>query len=151
MLLASYLRGPIKLYAGYENIEFANPADPLPVGSTIIGGYTLGTDSNTAFNNKKDLQVFWTGAKYTVTSDLDLIAAYYLEEQNSFSGNGCADASLSSCSGQLYAASFLADYRFAKRWDAYAGAMYSQVANGLANGFLHRSSIDPTVGVRYTF
>ena len=151
MLLASYIIGPVKLYAGYENIKFSNPSDPLPVGSSIIGGYTLGTVSNIAFNNKKDLQVFWTGAKYAVTSDLDLIAAYYLEEQNSFSGNGCTDASLSSCSGQLYAASILADYRFAKRWDAYAGAMYSRAANGLANGFLQKTTIDPTVGVRFTF
>jgi predicted porin len=151
MLLASYLIGPVKLYAGYENIHFANPTDPLPVGSTIIGGYTLGTVSNTAFNDKKDLQVFWTGAKYAASPDLDLIAAYYHEEQNSFSGNGCADASLPSCSGQLSAASFLADYRFAKRWDAYAGAMYSRVASGLASGFLQKTTIDPTVGVRFTF
>jgi predicted porin len=151
MLLASYLIGPVKLYAGYENIQFANPTDPLPVGSTIVGGYTLGTVSNTAFNDKKDLQVFWTGAKYAASPNLDLIAAYYHEEQNSFSGNGCADASLSSCSGQLYAASFLADYRFAKRWDAYAGTMYSRVANGLASGFLQKTTVDPTVGLRFTF
>jgi predicted porin len=36
--------------------------------------------------------------------------------------------------GQLDAVSFVADYRFAKRFDAYAGIMWSQVSNGLANG-----------------
>jgi len=35
--------------------------------------------------------------------------------------------------------------------DAYVGAMYSQVSNGLASGFLHRSTIDPTAGLRFQF
>jgi predicted porin len=151
MLLARYSIGPVKLYAGYENIHFANPDTPLLAGSTIIGGYTLGTVNNTAFANKKELQVFWAGAKYAVRSDIDLIGAFYHEQQNSFGVISCSDASLSTCSGQLDAVSFVVDYRFAKRWDAYAGAMYSQVRNGMANGFLNRSTIDPTVGLRFQF
>jgi predicted porin len=151
MLLARYAIGPVKLYAGYEDIRYANPKVPLPVGSTIIGGYTLGTVSNTAFPNTRDLQVFWAGAKYAVRSDIDLIAAYYHQQQNSFGVISCSNASLSTCSGQLDAISFLVDYRFAKRFDAYAGAMYSQVSNGLASGFLNKSTIDPTVGLRFQF
>jgi len=151
MLLARYGIGPIKLYAGYENIQYGNPRVPLPVGSTTIGGYTLGTVTNTAFPNKKDMQVFWTGAKYAVRSDIDLIAAYYHEQQNSFGVVSCSNTSLTTCSGQLDAVSLVVDYRFAKRFDAYAGAMYSHVANGLASGFLNRSTIDPTVGMRFQF
>jgi predicted porin len=151
MLLARYGIGPVKLYAGYETIRFVNPTVPLPVGSTIIGGYTLGTVSNTGFPNAKDLQVFWAGAKYAVRSDVDLIAAYYHEQQDSFGPVGCSNASLATCSGQLDALSFVVDYRFAKRFDAYAGAMYSQVSNGLASGFLNKSTIDPTVGMRFQF
>jgi predicted porin len=151
MLLGSYTVGPVKFYAGYENIRFANPGVPLAAGTSIIGGYSLGTANNTAFTDNRVLQVFWTGAKYAVNSDIDLIAAYYQENQNSFSGNGCANASLASCSGQLYAASFAVDWRFAKRWDAYGGVMYSQVDNGLANGFLHRWTVDPTIGARFQF
>jgi hypothetical protein len=45
----------------------------------------------------------------------------------------------------------VADYKFNKHFDAYIGAMYSQVDNGLANGFLHRDAIDPTAGARYQF
>jgi predicted porin len=94
-----------------------------------------------------------------VRPDIDLVAAYYREEQNSFQGGTpatlnaghCSDASLGQCSGQLDAVSFLVDYKFAKRFDAYAGMMWSQVSNGLANGFLQRSSIDPTVGMRFQF
>jgi len=151
MLLARYGIGPVKLYGGYENIRYVNPTVPLPVGSTIIGGYTLGTVSNIGFPNARDLQVFWTGAKYAVRSDVDLITAYYHEQQNSFGVVGCSNASLATCSGQLNAVSFMVDYRFAKRFDAYAGAMYSQVSNGLASGFLNRSTIDPTVGMRFQF
>lgn len=151
MLLGRYAIGPVKLYAGYENIRFANPSAPLPVGTTIIGGYSLGTASNAAFTTNKILQVFWTGAKYTVRPDLDLILAYYRETQNSFSGNGCTNTSLPQCAGQLNALSFVADYRFAKRWDAYAGVMYSEVADGLASGFLATNTIDPTVGLRLQF
>jgi hypothetical protein len=33
----------------------------------------------------------------------------------------------------------------------YAGIMWSHVSNGLASGFLQRSSIDPTVGLRVQF
>ena len=151
MLLARYGIGPVKLYAGYENIRFVNPTVPLPVGSTIIGGYTLGTVSNTGFPNARDLQVFWTGAKYAVRPDVDLVAAYYHQQQNSFGPVSCSNASLATCSGQLDAVSLLVDYRFAKRFDAYAGAMYSQVSNGLASGFLNKSTIDPTVGLRFQF
>ncbi len=151
MLLARYGIGPVKLYAGYENIRYVNPTVPLPVGSTIIGGYTLGTVSNVGFPNARDLQVFWTGAKYAVRSDIDLMAAYYHQQQNSFGVVGCSNASLATCSGQLNAVSLVLDYRFAKRFDAYAGAMYSQVWNGLASGFLNRSTIDPTVGMRFQF
>jgi predicted porin len=151
MLLGRYLLGPVKLYAGYENIRFTNPSDPLAAGTSIIGGYSLGTANNTAFTDNKLLQVFWTGADYAVRSDLDLIVAYYRETQNSFSGNGCTNASLAQCSGQLNAFSVLANYRFAKGWNAYAGAMYSEVSNGLASGFLATSNFDPTVGVRFQF
>lgn len=159
MLLAKYIIGPVKLFAGYEHMDFANPNNPLAVGSFITGGYSLGTVNNTAFAADKILQVFWGGARYAVRSDIDLMVAYYHEEQNSFEGGTaatanlahCSNSSLAQCSGQLDAVSFVADYRFAKRFDAYAGIMWSQVSNGLANGFLQRSSIDPTVGLRFQF
>ena len=94
MLLAKYAIGSVQLFTGYENIQFRNPAHPLTVGSQIPnsgGGYSLGAVNNAAFTNKKVLQVFWLGAKYAVRDDIDLIAAYYREQQNSFQGNGCSD------------------------------------------------------------
>jgi len=159
MLLAKYAIGPVKLFVGYEHMQFANPNNPLTPGSFITGGYSLGAVNNTNFTTDKILQVFWGGVRYAVRPDVDLSVAYYREEQNSFQGGTpatlnaahCRDASLAQCSGQLDAISFVADYRFAKRFDAYAGIMWSQVSNGLSNGFLQRSSIDPTVGLRFQF
>jgi predicted porin len=159
MLLAKYTIGPVKFLGGYEHIQFANPNNPLAPGSFITGGYSLGAVNNTSFATDRILQVFWGGVKYAVRPDVDLSVAYYHEEQNSFQGGTpatlnaalCTNASLAQCSGQLDAVSFVADYRFAKRFDTYAGIMWSQVSNGLSNGFLQRSSIDPTVGLRFQF
>ena len=126
MLLAKYTIESVKLFAGYEHIQFANPSHPLTVGAQIPnsgGGYSLGTVNNGAFTNNKVLQVFWAGAKYAVRPDIDLMAAYYHESQNSFQGNGCSNDTFAACSGQLDAVSVVADYRFAKRFDVYAGAM----------------------------
>lgn len=135
---------------GTAQTTFAD-SHPLAAGTGIIGGYSLGTANNAAFTDNRILQVFWTSAKYAVRSDLDLMIGYYRETQNSFSGNGSTNASLPQCSGQLNAFSAVADYRFAKHWDAYAGAMYSHVSNGLASGFAARSTVDPTVGARFQF
>jgi hypothetical protein len=43
------------------------------------------------------------------------------------------------------------DWKFAPKWDLYAGFMFSQVNSGLANNFLQRNNIDPTVGLRFRF
>jgi predicted porin len=160
--VGKYTVGPVKLYAGYENVHVANPNNPLSPGSFLPGGYVLAVATNNAFTTDRVLQTFWVGAKWAVRSDIDLTIAYYHEDQNSFVGAanvnlaGCSNSSLSQCSGQLDAVSFLADWRFAKRFDVYAGIMWSQVANGLANGFLSKvgdraSTIDPTIGLRFQF
>jgi predicted porin len=165
MLVAKYTIGQFKVFGGYEHINFANPNNPLAAGAFIEGGYTAGVVNNTNFTTDKVLQVFWVGGKYSATRDLDLTLAYYHEEQNSFVvGNGsnptgsCNTAVSSGCSGQLDAVSFVADWRFAKHFDSYAGIMWSQVSNGLANGFLLAtpgvnkvSTYAPTVGMRYQF
>jgi predicted porin len=162
---AKYTIGPVKLFAGYEHINFANPNNPLAAGAFIEGGYTVFAPNNTNFTSDKILQTVWVGAKYSATRDIDLTLAYYHESQNSFIiGNGsnptgtCNNASSAGCSGQLDAVSFVADWRFARHFDAYAGVMWSQVQNGLVNGFLlatpgvtKLSVYDPGVGLRYQF
>src|SRR5216684_8757091 len=160
MLLARYTNGPIKLYAGYEWIQFAPPSDPQTSFTDIAGDpLCLGCAAinntninNTAFSiHRRILQIFWTGAKYAVTDNLDLTGAYYHYNQDSFAAVGCSTAAKSTCSGTLDAVSFVVDWRFAAKFDVYAGFMYSRVDNGLANGFLNHSTIDPTVGGRFRF
>jgi predicted porin len=152
MLLAKYAYGPIALFGGYEHILFQNPSTPQST-FTDIGGFTVvaADVNNSAFTINKTLQIFWTGTKYAVGDNLDLTVAYYHELQNNFNVKPCANSSSSSCSGTLDAVSFDVDWRFAKKFDAYAGMMFSEVNNGLANGFLFHTSIDPTVGLRFRF
>jgi predicted porin len=152
---AMYNFGGPKIYAGYEHIQFANPTTPLPVGFDDIGGYKLAVVNITAFPNDKTLQVFWAGAKYTVLSNLDLTVAYYGYKQNAYgtgADTGCSTTVSGTCSGTETSFSFSADYRFTKRFDIYAGAMYTNVAGGLASGFdFSTNDVDPTIGFRFRF
>jgi predicted porin len=167
---ARYVIGPWKIWAGYEHIDFANPNNPLNAGAFVTGGFIAGAVNNANFPNDKILQTAWVGARYSITPALDITGAYYHEWQNSFGTGavaGCTDARSSQCSGTLDAVSLVVDWRFARHIDMYAGVMWSQVQNGLANGFLQAngtatgginaagsnkaSSYDPGIGLRYQF
>ena len=92
--------------------------------------------------------------RYAVTSDVDVVGAYYHLTQNSFATGvnaGCRSTVSSQCAGTEDALSLSVDWRFAKKFDAYAGFMYSQVNNGLASGFLFTNTINPTAGLRFRF
>jgi len=153
-LMALYKIDPFKFFAGYEYIKYANPTTPLSAGFSDIGGYVLAFVSNTAYSNSKTLQVYWTGARYTVIPHLDLTVAYYGYHQDAYGTGkqaGCSTSKYSVCSGSLEAFSFDADYRFNVHFDAYLGAMYSGVHDGAASGYIYTTNINPTVGARYKF
>jgi predicted porin len=147
----SYTIGAWKMCLGYEHIRYENPSLPLAPGFTGLGGYYFGVVSNDAFPKPKNFTVTWGGMKYLVTSDFDITGAFYRYYQRSFGLTHCSDARAATCSGTLQAYSLMADYRLTKRFDVYGGAMYSQAADGLASGFLHRSTVDPMVGFRFKF
>ena len=166
MLVGKYSRGPVKLFAGYEFIRYAPPSNSYAAGTgfnDIAGDFVCagcaafnGTNiSSTAFNaGDKLFHVFWTGAKYAITDNLDVIGAYYHYDQPAFGAAvNCAAnaAAFANCHGTFDALSFVVDWQFAKKFDVYAGIMFSQVNGGLANGYLNRSMIDPTVGLRFRF
>ena len=44
-----------------------------------------------------------------------------------------------------------ADRKFAKKFDAYAGVIFCEVDNGLASGYLYRTNVNPTIGLRFRF
>jgi predicted porin len=153
-LMARYQLSSLKLFGGYEYIKYLNPATPLSAGFSDIGDYVLAYVNNTAYNNPKILQVYWSGVRYSVIPQLELTAAYYGVHQSGYgSGNqaGCSTNAHSACSGNLQTFSFDADYRFNVHFDVYAGAMYSGVHDGLAFSYINTTNINPTIGVRYKF
>jgi predicted porin len=146
---------PVTIYGAYQHITYMNPSIKLPIGFDDIGGYVLGAVSNTTYQKAdKILQVYWAGARYQVTDQFVVAVAYYGEKQNAFATGadaGCSSVISSACSGHLNVASISLDYHLTKRFDTYAGAMWSNVSHGLANGYLNTTLIDPTIGVRFTF
>jgi predicted porin len=151
-LMAKYTRGRFRLYGGWEHITYANPSNPVADGAIDEGGggYTLSFVTNDAFDHHKELQVAWFGAKYYVTDRLSLTGAWYHYDQASY-GTNCTNASAATCSGTEDMESAVADYRLSPRWDTYAGIESSQVANGLAYGYLQTSEFSPVAGIRFSF
>jgi len=168
VLAAKYRYGPIQLFGGYEYARYSDPSNPYPHGFGTIGGFTVlpGAVNATAYVNNKILQVFWTGAKYEVGGNIDLVGAWYHGWQNDYapSGTKCGPntkppvpgaspqgAANPACAGTIDAVSALIEYRPVQRLDLYAGVMYSIVAGGIASGYIHSANIAPTVGARLTF
>jgi predicted porin len=146
---------PVTVYAGFQHITYMNPSIPLTVGFDDIGGYTLGAVNNTAYAKQdKQLNVYWLGARYSVTPQFTAAIAYYGEKQFAYATGtdaGCSTTVSGACNGNFNALSVSFDYHFTKRFDTYAGAMWSAVSHGLANGYINTTNIDPTIGARFSF
>ncbi len=162
MLLGKYTWNQLTLYGGFEAIEYQNPTSTWKTkGSlfTALGGYEA-TNQGDAFFTPEYFQVLWTGAKYAFTPELVGTVSYYHYNQEFYQSSAtfipsCSNTLHSNCAGTMDAVSGLIDYRFgfAKKFDIYGGAMFSQVNNGLANGYQSggRVNIDPTIGLRFRF
>jgi predicted porin len=158
-IVGMYNFGAPKVYAGYEHIQYANPAQPLSAGYIDEGGYILAfvnvqIGPTSTYLNDKDLQIYWGGVKYGFTPNLEATVAYYGIQQNSYAhgaDTGCTTNISSGCSGTESVGSAMIDYRFAKRFDFYIGTMYSKVSDGLSNSFLKTSTTATTMGVRFKF
>jgi predicted porin len=158
-IAASWTSGPFKVSGGYEEITFSNPSLPVAPGFAGLGGYWVSVTNNAAFPHDKELDVSWIGLKYNLTKDFDVTGAWYHYDQNTYGTAPCVSAATgnpattkpANCSGEENVYSVRFDYRFNKRFDVYAGAAFSKVEDGLANGFLHTSTVDPTIGFRFNF
>jgi predicted porin len=154
-LYGLYNMGVLKFYAGYENIKYENPKSPLAAGFDLAA-YRIAFANNDAYAHEKILQVYWAGVRYTVIPELDLVAAYYGLHQSNYastaSAAGCTTNLSGTCRGSEDVISFDGVYRLSKRFDGYAGVMYSGVKDGLANGYpFHTTDITTTMGVRFKF
>jgi len=89
----------------------------------------------------------WVGAKYAMASGLNFTGAYYHVSQNSWSiglgpegtenigcGGGTGPGLL--CGGIFEEVSLVADYIINNHYDVYGGVNWSEVTDGLANGFI---------------
>ncbi len=154
-LMALYRLATLKFFVGYENIKYQNPSQPLPAGFVDIGGYVLAYVNNAAYTTPKIVNLYWAGVRYTPIPNLDLTAAYYGYHQSSYAAGanaGCSTSAAAQCSGNFQSFSFNADYQFTRRFDAYIGAMYSAVHDGVASGYdLQTNNLNPTIGVRFKF
>jgi predicted porin len=186
-LLGKYKWGPATLYGGYEWWRQADPSSTFPNGFETLGGFSVpgtipstlpGAAKNfptqwinyTAYINNRFVNVFFVGAKYAITPQLDATAAFYYLDQNNYNSSTapCAYANTTfvqpngnslvvsrvnngACAGSQDAISFLLDYRPVKRVDLYAGLMISNVYAGLANGYQATQNIAPTAGLRVKF
>jgi predicted porin len=156
-VMASYavVPVPVTVYGGFQHITYMNPSIDLAPGFDDIGGYVLGAVNNTAYaKGDKELNVYWVGTRYAVTPQFTAAIAYYGEKQFAYASGadaGCSSVVSGACSGNFSALSVSLDYHFTKRFDTYAGAMWSEVSHGLANGYLNTTMIDPTIGARFSF
>jgi predicted porin len=129
----------LTVYAGYSHIKKSNFDY---TGGSAEGNYPLNVGINV--NTPAQYNMEWAGARYAYASGLNLVVGLYHISQNSWTiglgttgtqGVGCTVAGLL-CSGDFTEASFVVDYIFNKHYDLYAGLNYSQVTDGLANGFV---------------
>ncbi len=154
-MAASFNLKPVKFYAGYEHIKYANPEHPYSAtaGFVGIGGiFFPGADlTQNAYTHNKNFEAYWVGARWSVTPQFDLTGAYYGYWQDSYAAVSCSNASAATCSGALMDASMVADYHFTKRFDTYGGVGWSEVKNGMAAGYLYRNEITTMVGFRFNF
>jgi predicted porin len=169
MVLARYTNGPLKLYAGFEQIRYSAPSDPQMAFTNIAGDFVcLGCQafnntniSNTSFGAAgfadRIFDVYWTGVKYAVTNQVDVIAAYYHYQQHSHFGTPtggvmfCDGKEHAQCAGTLNAISGVIDWKFAPKWDVYVGLMYTEFNGGLSNSFFVNNNVATTAGLRFRY
>jgi predicted porin len=160
MVTAKYTLDKLRLYAGYEWIQFANPSDPVSsftdIAGTFICAGCTGAPNFTNINNAaysfrdKILQIVWAGAKYAVTDAVEVTAAYYHQDQNDYTNLDCTVSTAhAQCAGTMDTVSALIDWKFAPKWDTYVGTQYTKSNGGLNSGYLSNNNITTTAGIRF--
>jgi predicted porin len=156
------IKDKLTLYGGYSHIEKAH------------GNYAAGQAQNNYnidvginINNSAVYNMEWLGARYALASGWNFTGALYHINQNSWTiglgpsgtqGLDCADAGLL-CSGNFNEGSLSVDYVINKHYDVYGGVNYSEVTDGLANGYVgttvgtsgSETQVSVMVGLRVKF
>ncbi len=129
----------LTVYGGYSHITKANANYPA---GDAQGAYPINIGIN--INDSAVYNFEWVGARYAMTTGWTVSAGLYYITQNSWTiglgptgtqGVSCVNAGLL-CSGNFKEGSVVLDYAFNKHYDIYGGLNYSEVQDGLANGFV---------------
>jgi len=125
-------------YAGYSHIQKAH-ADYTVGSAQNDTAISVGID----VNDSAVYNMEWLGVKYARGDGWNFTGALYHVTQNNWTiglgpegnqGLGCSAAGLL-CAGAFKEASFVVDYLINKHYDVYGGVNWSEVTDGLANGF----------------
>jgi len=149
MIAAKYAFGGATIRGGFESYTLKKPSNSLAsLGVTSINGFTIGNASAADFKGSdRKTDLMFIGGDYNFTPEFNLAAGFYnVSAKSSAAANGVAGQ----VSGKSYHYSVLADYRFTKRTDVYAGAMFSQF-KGDANVNNNSSNRILAVGMRTKF
>jgi predicted porin len=165
--------GKVTLYAGYMNIDFSNPTDPVSNFSNTIGGYALNPVTNNRFATDLTRQLAWTGATYEVDK-WRFTGAYYWYGTGDYlkttsgvvnncaqetqvnriakaAGSGIGNPVGANCHGDFNQVSFVADYEFTKHFDVYTGVSWTETNGGLNSTALQTEQLSVMSGVRPRF
>jgi len=162
MVAAKYAWDRFKFFAGYEYIWQNNPKNPLGVGASDQGGYSMSGVEDNNLDTEKLVNIWWTGMKYAYRSKTDFTFSWYQQRQNDFRlppTCSVADGFRASCAGTLNEGSLYVDHHFTKRFDGFAGIAYSWVSGGLGIAIPHgpgvpynsNNNFAPTIGGRFSF
>jgi predicted porin len=152
MIAAKYQIGELAIKGGYQRQNFTNPGDPnQDLQLTSIYGNPVTAWSVTPYTSgEKQLNVYWIGVNYNLTSKLNAGVGTYQVQQNNFNGNGVA-YSAGNGSGRSKYNSVLLDYRFTKSFDTYTGYMSNAVSGGMAVGYANTNNSVFGLGARLSF
>jgi predicted porin len=141
------------------SLPHARLLDTVWVGAKYA--YDAQTDFTVAYNHANQNSYGWaantTGVSNTASTSLATCGLpAYVSNVNGVTINGTkyayqAAPRSAACSGTIDTVSGFVDYHFNKRFDVYAGMMYSVFGGGLASGFYNVNNWAPSVGARFTF
>ncbi len=154
LLSAEYDFGKTSVHGGYEREELSNPSNPGSDHIASLFGYPVGSVNTNPFGGATKLQnVLWIGANQHITSAFTLSAAVYHINVPAY-GNGVGGAA----AGNVNYYTLLADYRFTRLTDLYAGIMKDSASGGQAVVTYPWASAAPSysnrivaIGMRHAF
>jgi predicted porin len=157
----------VTIYAGYINVDFANPHNFAQNYSQTIGGYNI-IPTNTRFHTDLTRELAWTGVRYEIDK-WSFTAAYYwygtsdylitadalncrqetaLNALHKTQGTFFGDPVGANCHGDFNEVSFVVDYTFNKHFDTYVGVNWSETNGGLNSSALQTEQWSVVSGLR---